>query len=30
MLGMSCDQFSGSATAKLDTMSFAMRSASLR
>jgi uncharacterized protein YcbK (DUF882 family) len=30
MLGMSCDQFTGSATAKLETRSFGLRSASLR
>ena len=29
MLGMSCDQFTGSATAKLETTSFVMRAASL-
>jgi hypothetical protein len=30
MLGMACDQFTGSATAKLETTSFVQRSASLR
>jgi uncharacterized protein YcbK (DUF882 family) len=30
MLGMSCDSFSGTATAKLDTTSFVMRTAALR
>jgi len=30
MQGMSCDGFSGSATAKLETTSFVMRTASLR
>ena len=29
-LGMSCDRFTGSATAKLATQSFVMRTASLR
>jgi hypothetical protein len=30
MLGMSCDSFSGSATAKLETTSFVVRTAALR
>ena len=30
MMGMSCDQFTGSATAKLETTSFVLRTASLR
>jgi hypothetical protein len=30
MLGMSCDSFTGSATAQLPTQSFAMRTAALR
>lgn len=30
MQGLSCDSFSGSATAKLDTTSFVMRTAALR
>jgi hypothetical protein len=29
-MGMSCDQFTGSATATLSTQSFVMRTASLR
>ena len=30
MMGMTCDQFTGSATAKLTTQSFVLRTASLR
>jgi hypothetical protein len=30
MMGMTCDQFTGSATAKLTTQSFVLRAASLR
>jgi hypothetical protein len=30
MLGMACDRFTGSATAKLPTQSFVVRTASLR